>query len=272
MIKIFLFYITLCLVFCSCSSTYYYATLDSTNPYLEKLDEGDFIYENDSLWIMYSFEGEDAPIKIAVFNKLDIPLYVDWNRSSLIIDNTAYSYNDGIIEHFAESESTTYDSWFGAKTYTNISGITKLPENVTFIPPNSKINHQTLRLSAKFDDIDTKNFRRKKIVTNNQDELATIQSMNYEYENSPLRFSSFLTVYTNPDEYQDYQSEFYTTNLIKTKVKPKKLPLKMGSRGDIFYQRKRPNTTGWEILGVTAAFAGVVTLNVLTYDKDNNTY
>ncbi|MDU1889887.1 MAG: hypothetical protein E6767_04290 [Dysgonomonas sp.] len=61
----------------SCGSTYFYSTLNTSNEYVEKVDNGDFLLETDSLWIAYCYNGESAPVRITVFNKLDRPLYVD---------------------------------------------------------------------------------------------------------------------------------------------------------------------------------------------------
>jgi hypothetical protein len=37
--------------------------------------------------IKYSFTGEDFPITLTIFNKLNQPLYIDWNRSVVVINN-----------------------------------------------------------------------------------------------------------------------------------------------------------------------------------------
>ncbi len=85
-------YILTAVLLSSCSSTFYYSSLNTANEYVEKVDNGDFLIETDSLWIAYCFKGPGAPMQITVFNKLDEPLYVDWERSALIIDDKAFSY------------------------------------------------------------------------------------------------------------------------------------------------------------------------------------
>jgi len=37
--------------------------------------------------IKYSFAGEDFPITLSIFNKLNQPLYIDWDRSVVVINN-----------------------------------------------------------------------------------------------------------------------------------------------------------------------------------------
>ena len=80
-------------LFCmsSCSS-YYYSVLESNDTIGEKNEDKDFVIENDSVFISYCFYGENAPISITVYNKTDEPLFVDWQRSALIIDDVATSY------------------------------------------------------------------------------------------------------------------------------------------------------------------------------------
>ena len=79
------------MLFSSCS-TYYYSTLSSSEGVAEKDDFGDFVYENDSVKVVYSFFGYNLPIHITVINNSDQPLYVDWQRSALIIDDVATNY------------------------------------------------------------------------------------------------------------------------------------------------------------------------------------
>lgn len=81
------------LITSSCTSTYFYSSLNVMEEEVVKVDNGDFLFENDSLWIAHCFKGEDAPIQITIFNKLDVPLYVDWSRSALILNNTPYPYS-----------------------------------------------------------------------------------------------------------------------------------------------------------------------------------
>ena len=91
--KRMLFVLSVVALFCmsSCSS-YYYSVLESNDAVGEKNDDKDFVIENDSVCISYCFYGEDAPISITVYNKMDEPLFVDWQRSALIIDDVATSY------------------------------------------------------------------------------------------------------------------------------------------------------------------------------------
>src|SRR5438045_9585163 len=87
--RIFLLIILLTGLFTSCSR-YQYVTITSSD--IRKNDKQEFVIENDSIRIQYNFNGADAPINIAIENRIDVPLYIDWPQSALIINNKAISY------------------------------------------------------------------------------------------------------------------------------------------------------------------------------------
>lgn len=246
----------------SCTSTYYYSTLNTTNSDVEKVENGDFLFENDSLWIAYCFKGEDAPIQITVFNKLDIPLFVNWQQSSLIINNVAYPYSDGQVNFVGNANGVTDEMYGQHQTYSNIEINGQLPRHISFIPPQAMVSYSTLRLAARFDHIKNKEYIKGLMLTT-QDETVEIKRISYDLQNTPLRFESYLTVYSKPEKAQAYRTDFYINNLIKTKIKPQHLPSEMAERGDTFYQQKRPDNTGWEILGGAVLFTGSVAIDVL---------
>lgn len=262
----------LAMMMSSCSSTYFYSTLETTNYDVEKIDNGDFLFENDSLWIAHCFKGEDAPIQITVFNKLDVPLYVDWNRSALILNNVAHSYVTGETQVYTSTESTTYNYGWGVSDTRGSSESTVVtPKHVDMIPPHTMVSKSTLRLAAQFDEINKNKYTKGKLGTTDGT-MATIERIKFEQTNTPLRFGSYVSVYTKPEDLKGFRMDFYATHLIKTKAKPSVLPNDMADRGDTFYQRKRPDNTGWKIFGVTALVAGSIAVDVLVYDDNHYHY
>jgi len=55
-------------------------------------EKKEFVIENDTALLKYTFAGENFPITISIFNKLLQPLYVDLGRSTVIINN--FQIND----------------------------------------------------------------------------------------------------------------------------------------------------------------------------------
>ena len=125
-------------LFSSCA-TYQYMTVNSKN--IAANDRREFIMENDSIRVKYNFNGEDAPINVEVQNKLDKPLYIDWSRSALIINDKAISYVPSSVS-ISGSISASTASWFRPGTgssFTNgsFSGSVGVPKDMDFIPPGA---------------------------------------------------------------------------------------------------------------------------------------
>jgi hypothetical protein len=241
--------------------------LNTNNEYVEKVDNGDFLLETDSLWIAYCFKGESAPIQITVFNKLSVPLYVDWLRSALILDGTAYSYAkdklnfSGNAEVFVDNYNLSTD-----KTYSfadgSFAGDIESPQNISFIPPKTMISYIPLRLNMNFDKLDKKLYRNSYLGDKDSNAIK-VKRIDYSESDSPLHFESYLTVYARPEHPMTFQQSFYMSNLIKTQsIKPSNLPGDMAERGDFFYIEKPANNTFWEILLGTTLVVGAVAIEV----------
>lgn len=257
------------LIFTSCSSTYFLSTLNTTDSRMDKVDNGDFLTENDSLWIAYCFNGQNAPIQITVFNKLSKPLYIDWQRSALIINNVAYNYMGNKLNYVG----TTNGDFFVDNTPTlfgiegqflgESTGLAGLPETVSIIPPGTMISHKPLRLTnLNFEHINKKRYHNFLMIDKN-DESVKVKRIDFPESDSPLRFSSYLTIYSDPSNLQYYKQNFYMESLIKSKdLSPKNMDKDMAERGDMFYIEKPANTTFAEIFFGTVLLIGVTALDV----------
>lgn len=135
--KIYLLCI-LIFVLVSCNPSYYYTQLSSPNSNLSRKPGGDFVYENDSLWIAYMFGGENAPIYISIGNKLDKPLFIDWNKSTLLIGDQRYPYIN--TKQSFDLQKIGLEQESGRETmYPSTTAGAKLnqllPEGIESIPP-----------------------------------------------------------------------------------------------------------------------------------------
>src|ERR1700744_5157672 len=63
-------------------SSYQYMTVDSSE--LKKNAHRQLTWENDTLKLIYDFNGYGGPIRLYVYNKTSQPLYVNWKKSALI--------------------------------------------------------------------------------------------------------------------------------------------------------------------------------------------
>ena len=90
-----------CFILLSGCAQYQYVFIDS---HLNQNDKKEFIKENDTVMVKYTFSGENMPITITIYNKLQQPLYIDWERSAVIINNVQVNgsfYHDGQISFIA---------------------------------------------------------------------------------------------------------------------------------------------------------------------------
>ena len=256
-------FVIILLTITSCSSTYFFSTLNTSNEFVAKIDNGDFLLETDSLWIAYCFKGESAPIQITVFNKLTVPLYVDWQRSALVLKGTAYSYAkdklnfSGSTEVFVDNNNLSSD-----KTYSfadgSFAGNIESPPNISFIPPKTMISYIPLRLNMNFEKLD-KTLYKDAYLGDKRNNAIKVKRIDYSESDSPLQFESYLTIYTQPEHPMVFQQAFYMSNLIKTQsIKPTNLPGNMAERGDFFFIEKPANNTFWEILLGTTLVVGAV--------------
>lgn len=265
-LNLFIFLVMIWGSLSSCSS-YYYSTL-STNDRAARLNEyRDFVLENDSVSIAYCFYGEDAPVAITIYNKLDEPLYVDWQRSALIIGDRATSYYQetvpiqGVIETSGVHRSVSHE------LRGTFAGEIQLPKGIEFIPPRSEIKSSMLNLvKRQIDEIRNGRYVKQAFDKPNGN-VVHLDVAKFTERDSPLYFRSYLSLYTNnkKPEYISYESSFYVSKIIKAgSVSPSGLGLSDNQDGNVFYTSDRKGTRTWAIVGYTAlgvaAVLGVVLL------------
>lgn len=269
----------------SCSS-YYYSVLESNDAVVEKNVDKDFIIENDSLIISYCFYGEDAPVSITVYNKMDEPLFVDWQRSALIIDDVATSYYQEKVPVQGQTESVySGSSYSWSKGYHitdgysggSFAGEVALPKGVSFIPPKSKVESTPLKLTNfPFDRIPKEAYSKEKFYKTDS-EAVNVKIKRFTENDSPLFFRSYLSLYTidqdaEKKKYLSFESSFYVAELIKTgNVPPVSFNAGVKQEGDFFYVHKvKGANAGWIVGAVAIGAAGVVIESTLAPDSYND--
>lgn len=254
-------------------SSYYYSMLDSNDPVGEKSVKGDFVQENDSVRVTYSFWGENAPIRITIYNKMDEPLYVDWERSALIIDDVAVSYDSntatlgGVSQQVSSGSSYKWSERYGRNwNYSEgrFTGDIELPKGMEFIPPKSKLVSTRLQLNnLPFKKIPDKAYEKRKMNTN-QSNPINVKVKRFTEEDSPLRFRSYLTVYAGGQNGRDVrhsslERSFYVAQVIKAgNVSPSYFDEGQQKSGDFFYIRDVRGTTIGLVIGAAAVTAAGV--------------
>lgn len=237
----------------------------------------DYVLENDSVMVSYCFYGENAPVTITIFNKLDEPLYVDWQRSALIVGDMATSfYKDNVPIRgvtASNSQSTTYrwgSRWSSTDgtSYGSFAGEMLVPKGMEFIPPKSKVEASQLKLeNLPFNRLPKEIFATTRFARLNQT-VANLKTVNFTEEDSPLRFRIYLSLFTDKEnpKYRTYESSFYISRLIKAgNIKPKEFSEGQRQEGNFFYTcDHRGQRTGWIIAGTTILIAAIAVPVALT--------
>lgn len=243
------------LMFFSSCSTYYYSTLSSADRMGDRTREGDFIQQNDTASVVYNFSGEDAPVTITIYNKLNEPLYIDWGRSAVIIDGKATSYAGEAL--YYDEDDTRFTS-----------------TQVEMIPPYSMIQRQPLTLANfSFNKIPNKEYRKRSYMDGNG-ERVQLRIKEYTLDDSPLYFRSYITLFTGGKEGTLPQSlvferGFYISQLVKAgDLPPKKYTPMIQNSGDTFYVRYVTGRTFGYAVASVAVIVGVVALEVAVGPTD----
>ena len=107
------------LLMASCHQTYYQVleTLSTD----AKINSSNNAYETNELKVSYNFWSNGGDVYFQLTNKLDVPIYIDWNKSHLIYNGVSYDYWNDTEEtnSFYSSSAVTTSNTF-ADAMTNI--------------------------------------------------------------------------------------------------------------------------------------------------------
>lgn len=244
----------------SCSS-YQYVFLKSN---LNQNEKKEFYYENDTLLIKYSFNGRDCPLNIYVFNKLSVPLYANWKKSAVIIDNNKISLweDRSSIEGTVSGTSIRWNNIASTSTG-DFTGTVYRKEPVSFIPPQSYMQNIPLYVHTKSIAIlPSDSFSKVKLVTN-AGIAKDFKRYNYTSQTTPFNFRCFLSFSTK----EDFSTEFYTDNSFWTSsIIPSSSPLEL-NQSDNYYHQK---TTGSGTCCLGAGLVGVAVAAIIIANDSND--
>lgn len=171
-----------CFVLLSACTKYQYVFVDS---HLKQNEKKEYIVENDTVTIKYSFAGINFPITLSIYNKLERPLYIDWGRSVVISNGIQIS---GSFDHDGQ---------------------------INFIAPKSGITVISNSLRNKFFDLDINDPRIKVNMTG-----GGMKGVRYAFDekSTPLFFRNVLALTTNEDfsgpTFYDYS--FWVSDIIQS--------------------------------------------------------
>lgn len=243
----------------------------------EMTSNGVFKLENDSVRITYNFSGMDAPLKIDIYNKLKDPIYVNWNNSALIIREKAYSFIQSDVKISGSTTAISDNNRRSLYNYSegSINALATLPNNEGFIPPSSQITREiTVLDAAGFDSFPKSAYKRGALNYNDGTGVIYIKQANFDADNSPFKFKSYITLYTLNDGKQNNfvsSENFYVSSITRSGANPKSISEYEGNPGNVMMTSK---TTGFgkAMTGVAlvGAAGGLVAADAALNDKNNN--
>lgn len=244
----------------SCTS-YQFATLKSELP--QTSHEG-FLYQNDTLEVLYSFNGLNCPVSLNIHNKLNTPILINWSQSAVVINGESYNINPNRSHINTDYSETTvkYNKAFEHTTGSMQSTVTK-DDQSGFIPPKSQLYISDFSVISKFLPTESASSESKASVFSDTNQMYQVKSYNFKKEQTPLKFRCFLTYSdannNNPNriDHQFWVSSIYKTTGMRLKAKP-----------DRFYVSKASGV-GTALGVATVATLVVVGLNHTDADELN---
>lgn len=242
------------LVLISGCSVYQLVSIESNAP---KNDHSEFIIENDTVSIIYSFHGKGGSLVIDIFNKISKPLYVDWRKSALIIEDESFTLwkDEASLNGVSSSVQVTDDD---GVTYSNgnIGGSLVKNEMISFIPPYSKIVVKSYNLNAPFFNIPKEQGEKITLFTREGEERRG-RKYSFSRDNSPYNFRIFLSVATD-DSFKkpvQFDNSFWISECVSSSVEPQDFDVYFGNQ---FYNEKE-STSANKVVGGALIGAIVVT-------------
>jgi hypothetical protein len=247
----------------SCT-VYHYTTVESKS--IQKNEQAGFAEENDTMRIEYNFNGYSGPVSIRILNKTDRPLYVDWKRSSIIVNNNAISYfNPNIqLDGTISSQSIQSTNQVSAGDGTVHANLAVQP-GISFIPPHAYTQNNYVHLSSFVNSrIPAEQMKREKLYIDNLE--YNLRKIYFSETNTPLFFKSYITFILGDNNGQSFskQHDFYIASFSRTSLKPEeryhnRIP------GNTFFTSS-PTGVG-TFVGVTALLGGITLAAIAAPDN-----
>ena len=187
------------------------------------MDNGYYHFQNDTFSIHYSFWANKGVLSYTIYNKLNIPVYLDWKKSSFVKNNEKFDYwmdelNTNTLSYYrGNALSGVYYTGLdlipiltassGRSSSVSKTKATK-PERITFLAPKSQI------FKAQFIIYNNEPKEMNGFITSSIDnplnakKKIDIKSVKFNLNNSPIFFRNFFTYSTS----EKFETEAYIDN------------------------------------------------------------
>lgn len=137
-----------------------------------------FVYETDTVKITYRFWDNKGRMEYDIYNKLPVPIYIDWKSSAFIPNDKMVSYWQDVTNTEGAYASSAYlVRGYSISSGGRSSSKSIRAERIAVIPPESLITQKDYTIVKSSLDLPTNG--------------------DFNKTNSPLRFRNYLTISTN---------------------------------------------------------------------------
>jgi hypothetical protein len=149
-----------------------------------------YIFDNDTLRIVYDFWANKGILSYRIFNKLDVPVYIDWKKSSFILNGRKFDY--------WSDQTVTNTSGYSYGYYRNLwlsesSSVTSKPERVLFLAPKSYVKADRFVICPVAYRIAGDASHSTIPVPSVPGKVISVRLQEYDESGSPLVFRNYLT-------------------------------------------------------------------------------
>lgn len=212
-------FLTLLFMATGCSR-YQYVTLSSPSSNMLKDSSRSFVFENDTLQVVYNFNGRWGKIQMLLRNKSSEPMVVDWTRSALIHQGRSYDLYDPNVPMTGEltkpNELVVRDSVIGS-----FSASFRLPKGADFIPPNTNLGRKeviTIALRPSLLPLPDTLPEQKAQLDYGR---VQFRRKTFTLAESPFQFQLYLTlIIGNKNEQFALVHTFYASDIVERKTGP----------------------------------------------------
>jgi|GEM_PF-5305058 len=185
----------------SCITLYYQISEVNADPAKMKSNN---IYEDSTFKITYNFWSNGGILKFDLYNKLNVPVYVDWDRSNFILNDHSVSYSEQSVSFEKPEAVPMLAKITGREYYLSMPYNTKME---TQIPPHSYITVNKFNFNVPYYSI---GYYPK-----------TKDSTVYTKENSIMHFRNYIGYTTNQDlsNLKFVDNEFWVAKVTTTNNK-----------------------------------------------------
>jgi hypothetical protein len=209
-----------------------------SSPQLTRNDYNQFVFENDTLRLIYDMAGDGGQVTLRILNKTSQPLTINWEKSAFIRNQQSISLTDkDVIIHGRTIRYSRYTSTF--------IGSFPQPGNVGLIPPGSEVSNDlpTLTKTGPLQIYMPDSLPQKKLDETNGVNPVRFRQLHYDEAGSPIRFKTYLTFSIGHDNKEfSLTNYFYVSDVYKADGDPTSFSLYHGHGNQIYIHQKTSNT------------------------------